>query len=90
MRKQRTNIDVIQWLENEEKDAMGNHTHDMRDIFNDVLCHIEWVAFDKENQRRDYGSLEDEVIDLEERLRQAEDENDRLYAEILAKELRDD
>ncbi len=86
MREQRTNIDVIQWLEDAEKDAMGNHTHDTRNIFNDVLRHIEWLEFDVENQKNDYLGLIDEVISLENQLLEADEENSRLYTEILAKE----
>tara|TARA_R110000737_G_C14620887_1_gene493077 strand:- start:885 stop:1121 length:237 start_codon:yes stop_codon:yes gene_type:complete len=66
MEQQRTNIDVVAWVEDQEKDSFGKYTHDERNLFNDILYQFKWHELERANFDDQYRDLQQEIEDLEE------------------------
>jgi hypothetical protein len=77
MIERKTNIDVIAWLEDEEKNSFGTRSEDDRNVFHDILLHFNHLELESQALEDENSELLDELLVYENIIDNPEDiEND--------------
>jgi len=65
MIERKTNIDVIAWLEDEEKNSFGTRSEEDRNVFHDILLHFNHLERESEALECENSELLDEILAYE-------------------------